>query len=319
MKLDLLILLIASVLIGGAAAEYSSASVTPPMTPGAIFRDCEGCPEMIVAPTGVFTIGSPDDEKGRRDDEGPQRTVRVTQTLAVGRFEITRDQYQRFLDATGRPVRGMCVTDRRKSGTWEPDPDTNFYDPGFVQAGDHPAACVNFFDAEAYIAWLNARTGGGYRLPSEAEWEFLARAGSTSAYPWGADVNDGCPFMNGFDATIVAQKGDLYAGEPVPYATCSDGHLNTSPVGAFKPNAFGLYDMLGNLAEWTSDCSSSSHATLSEDGMRTEQDCKTRMVRGGSWGTQPRQLRSAERIRYAPEALDDSIGFRVVKELPSAK
>lgn len=320
MKFKSFIPLIASILLAGTGTEYSSASAAPPsMTPGAVFWDCRGCPEMIVAPSGTLTIGSPNDEEGRRDDEGPQRTVRVTKLLAVGRFEITRDQYQAFLDATGHPVRGMCVTDRRKSGTWEPDPDTNFHDPGFAQAGNHPAACVSWFDAKAYIAWLNARTAGGYRLPSEAEWEYFARAGSTSAYPWGSDVDDGCPYMNGFDTTIVAQKGDLYGGETVPYATCSDDHLNTSPVGAYQPNAFGIFDTIGNLAEWTADCSSSSYEALVEDGTRTEQDCQTRMVRGGSWGTQPRQLRSAERIRYAPDALDDSIGFRVVKDLAPAK
>jgi len=282
---------------------------------GAHFRDCVGCPEMIVVPAGNFIIGSPADETGRRDDEGPQVPIRITQPFAVARTEVTRRQYQAFLRATHRPVSGNCMTDRRKPGTWAFDPQTNFRDPGFAQTDEHPAACITWHDAKAYVAWLNARTGGGYRLLSEAEWEYVARAGSTTAYPWGASIDRGCTHMNGFDQVIVARKGDLYKAEPVPFAKCSDGYLNTSPVGSFAANAFGVYDMIGNLSEWVEDCATQSYAAMKPDGTAAGADCAKHMVRGGSWGTQPRQLRSAERIRYSPTDVDDSIGIRVAKTL----
>jgi formylglycine-generating enzyme required for sulfatase activity len=272
---------------------------------------------MIVVPAGTFTIGSSADEPGRRDDEGPQKVIRIAQPFAVGRFEVTRGQYEAFLRATHHPVNGNCMTDRRKPGTWALDAETSFHDPGFSQTDDHPAACVTWNDAKAYVAWLNTRTDGGYRLLTEAEWEYAARAGSTTAYPWGASVHDGCVHMNGFDKVIEAKKGDLYKGEAVSFANCSDGYLNTSPVGSYARNAFGLYDMIGNLAEWVEDCSTQSYDSMRSDGTQEGGDCSKRIVRGGSWGTQPRQLRSAERIRYSPDAVDDSIGIRVAKTLQS--
>lgn len=282
---------------------------------GAIFRDCADCPEMIVVPAGSFTIGSPADEPGRQADEGPQREVHIPRDFAVGQYEVTRSQYEAFLRNTRHPVSGMCMTDRRKPGTWALDADTNFYDPGFFQTGDNPAACVSWNDAEAYIAWLNAKSGGGYRLLTEPEWEYVARAGSTTAYPWGARIDDGCAHMNGYDKTILEKKGDLYKGESVSFANCSDAYVNTSPVGSFASNAFGVYDMIGNLGEWVEDCATQSYDALQADGSHKDGDCGKRIVRGGSWGTQPRQLRTAERVRYLPTAIDDSIGIRVAKDI----
>jgi formylglycine-generating enzyme required for sulfatase activity len=284
---------------------------------GRPFRDCTDCPEMIVVPAGTFTIGSPPDEPGRREVEGPQKEIRIGRPFAIGRYEVTRRQYEAFLHATQHPVGGNCVTDRRHPGTWAPDPATNFYDPGFPQTGDHPAACVSWNDAKAYIAWLNARTGGGYRLLTEAEWQYAARAGSTTAYPWGPSIHDGCTHINGYDLTILAKKGNLYKGEAVPYANCSDSYVNTSPVGSYAPNAFGIYDMIGNVADWTDDCRTLTFDQMRGDGTEAAGDCRRRMVLGGSWGTQPRQLRSAERISYEPTAVDDSIGIRVAKDLPA--
>jgi formylglycine-generating enzyme required for sulfatase activity len=285
------------------------------LQPGRLFRDCEECPEMVVIPAGSFTIGSPPDEPGRQVDEGPQVKLSIDGPFAAGRYEVTRRQYEAFLRDTNHPVAGNCMTDRRKPGTWALDPETNIRDPGFVQAGDHPAACVSWNDAKAYVAWLNAKAGGGYRLLAEAEWEYLARAGTQTAYPWGPDIDRGCPHMNGYDRVILAKKGNLYKGEAVPFANCSDGYLNTSPVGAFAPNAFGVYDMIGNLAEWVEDCSTASYAALQPDARHADGDCAKRMVRGGSWGTQPRQVRAAERLRYKPTDVDDSVGIRVAKDI----
>ena len=296
----------------------ADASATPIGSTQPHFRDCGKCPEMVIIPAGRFLIGSPPEELGRGQDEGPQTEIMFDRPFAVGRYEITREQYRAFLTSSGHKVSGGCITDRRKPGSWAPDEGTNFNDPGYDQAESHPAACLSWNDAIAYVTWLNGKTDGGYRLLSEAEWEYVARAGATTAYPWGASIHGGCEFANGYDEAILAKKGNLYKGEAVAYAACSDGFINTAPVGSFKPNAFGVYDMIGNMGEWIADCATPTYSGMQRDGSSKEGDCTKRMVRGGSWGTQPRQLRSAERIRYSPADIDDSIGIRVAKTLAAA-
>lgn len=273
------------------------------------FKDCADCPEMVVIPAGAFLIGSPAGEAGRAADEGPQREVHFAAPFAMARTEVTRLQYQAFLAETGRAVRGGCITDRRKPFDWESDEQTDFNDPGYRQGDDEPAVCVNWFEATAFVDWLNRRTRGGYRLPTEAEWEYAARAGTTTAYFWGPLVDEGCRYMNGTDQT-ARDKYPL-----IEHMACRDGFLNTAPVASFLPNKFGLYDMTGNVGEWTLDCATSDYSGLRGPAPATDGDCSKRMVRGGSWGTIPRQQRSAERIRYAPDARDDSLGFRVMKDL----
>jgi len=273
-------------------------------------RDCPDCPEMTVVPAGAFIIGSPAAEPGRGTDEGPQRRVVIPAPFAVSRHEITRGEYRVFLRESGRPVLGGCVTDRGHRGTWAPEPSTTLDDPGFEQTDDHPVVCVTWDDAQAYVGWLNAKTSGGYRLLTEAEWEFAARAGTTSAYPWGPDVNDGCPYANTADATVARKYPDWTT------AACRDGAVNTAPVGSYLPNGFGLYDMIGNVEEWVEDCATDSYDTLPADGRANlEGDCTRHLVRGSSWGAFPKDSRVANRIRYRTGQVDDSIGFRVAKTL----
>lgn len=264
---------------------------------------------MVIIPPGRFRMGSPVDEAGRARDEGPAREVSIKSAFAMSRHEVTLGQFRAFLRATGYPVGGDCITDRRKPFDWRPDEKTNLNDPGYRQGKDHPVVCVSWHDAQAYIAWLNERTGGGYRLPSEAEWEYAVRAGTSGAYFWGSDVDAGCAFMNGTDETAR----DKYP--QIEFMRCRDGSLNTAPVGSYRPNKFGLFDMTGNVGEWIGGCATADYSTLREDGTDERGDCSKRMVRGGSWGTIPRQQRSAERIRYAPDARDDSIGIRLVRTL----
>jgi formylglycine-generating enzyme required for sulfatase activity len=281
-------------------------------TPGAgvIIWDCAVCPEMIVVPAGVFTMGSPEDEPGRGADEGPRKRVSIPAPLAVSRYEITLGEYEVFLRETGRPVQGNCVTDRAKPGTWSPEPKTTLRDPGFPQAPDHPVVCVSWDDAQAYVTWINARTSGSYRLLTEAEWEFAARAGTTATYPWGPDVNDGCLDANITDATI----GAMYPSWTT--ATCDDRALHTAPVGSYRPNGFGLYDMIGNAQEWVQDCATTSYETLPSDGRADDSgDCSRRVVRSSSWGTLPKDNRVANRVRYPGGLVDDSVGIRVARDL----
>lgn len=292
----------------------SVAAGTPEV--GARLWECAMCPEMIVAPSGSFTIGSPANEVGRGNDEGPQRRIEIGRVIAVSRFEVTRAEYENFLTATAHPVGGNCITDRVQRGNWVPNADTNLRDPGFAQADDHPVVCVSWNDASAYVAWLNRQTPGGYRLLSEAEWEYLDRAGSTTAYPWGSSADQGCTQMNGSDTTLRAKYPELDVLPSAQASTCSDGALNTAPVGAYRANAFGIHDMTGNVSEWTQDCATPSYDGMAADGTPARGDCARRMVRGGSWGTYSAQLRSAERLRYAPNDRDDSIGIRVARTIP---
>jgi sulfatase modifying factor 1 len=276
----------------------------------AAFRDCADCPEMVVIPAGVFAMGSPDDEPGRGADEGPRHTVRLERPFALGRFEVTRLEYEAFLAATHRPVGGDCITDRRQPGDWKPDAETTLRDPGFQQAPTHPVVCVSWSDAKAYADWLAQKTGKPYRLAREAEWEYAARAGSSTAYPWGDDAAQGCPYMNGTDATARKKYAALpYAGD---FGACDDHQLNTAPVGSFRASAFGLFDMIGNVGEWVEDCSTPSYAARAPEAPGA---CARRVVRGGSWGTIARQLRSAERVNQPPTDRDDSIGIRVARDL----
>ena len=288
---------------------------TGPLAPGERLWECAMCPEMIVAPPGSVTLGSPEDEPGRGADEGPQRRIRIDRDIAVSRFEVTRAEYEAFIAATEYPVRGNCITDRVQRGNWVPNADTSFRDPGYAQTGTHPVACVSWNDAQAYVAWLNRQTSGGYRLLSEVEWEYLARAGSTTAYPWGADVDSGCAHMNGSDTTLRANYPEPAILPPGQNAACTDRALNTAPVGSYRANAFGLHDMIGNVSEWVEDCATDSYSSVPADGGPAQGDCARHMVRGGSWGTYARQLRSAERFRYAPGDRDDSIGIRVAKTI----
>jgi formylglycine-generating enzyme required for sulfatase activity len=277
---------------------------------------------MVVVPAGVAILGAAATDELGNADERPERKFVIDQAFAVSRYEVTRDQYEAFVRATQREVGGNCLTDRVKRGVWDHDASTTFRDPGFAQAGDHPVACVSWDEAQAYVAWLNSQTRGGYRLLTEVEWEYVARAGAAQnlRYPWGDDQASACPFANGFDKTIWTKYApmDTSGYKRFDPLTCSDGWLNTAPVGSLAPNAFGVYDMIGNVGEWIEDCFGTAHDALPESGRppASPGTCDRRMMKGGSWGTLAHNLRTAERVSYAPTHRDDSIGIRVARTLP---
>ncbi len=285
-----------------------------------VARDCEHCPEMVAIPAGTAILGAGPDDKFRNPDELPERRITIGERFLVSRYEITRDQYDAFVRATNRPVGGDCLTDRRKRGDWQYDAATTFRDPGFKQGGDHPVACVNWEEAQAYVAWLNTQTSGGYRLLTEVEWEYVARGGAPQnlAYPWGNDPARGCPFANTFDRTALKTYAGMDTSGYKVYdpMDCSDELLNTSPVGSLKPNAFGVHDLIGNVAEWVEDCYSATREGLSEAGVPpVATNCEKRVAKGGSWGSLAHNVRIAERLPYAGTHRDDSIGIRVAKTL----
>ena len=289
------------------------------LLPGQTFRDCSSCPEMVVVPAGTFIMGSPESEAGRlrtvydqegeairwttQDTvrlkveagqrlvvvEGPQRYVTIAAPFAVGVYEVTFEEW----DACARG--GGC-------GGLIPDHE------GWGR-GRRPVINVSWEEARGYAEWLSRETGETYRLPSEAEWEYVARAGTETARYWGETDAAQCRYANGADAAALQEYPHWIA------ASCSDGYLETAPVGSFAPNAFGLYDTLGNVWEWTLDCWNERYSGAPADGSAWESgDCSDRVARGGSWQNVPGRVRSASRSRDPAVDYRNSLaGFRVVR------
>jgi formylglycine-generating enzyme required for sulfatase activity len=275
--------------------------------PGDVIRDCDDCPQMVVVPAGSFTMGSPAGEEGRLDIEGPQHRVTIAGPFAVGRFEVTRTQFETFVRETSHDTGNSCWT--YAGGDWKERARHSWRNPGFSQGADHPVTCVTWDDAKAYVAWLGRRTGEDYRLLSEAEWEYAARAGTTTRFSFGDRDADLCDHGNHADrATTFSWKN----------AACSDGMGEwTAEVGSFAANAFGLHDLHGNVWEWVEDCQNDSYARAPDDGSAwTSGDCGQRVLRGGSWVDRPGNLRSAIRGWFNPELRRISHnGFRVARTL----
>jgi formylglycine-generating enzyme required for sulfatase activity len=218
------------------------------MVAGQTFRDCADCPEMVVIPAGRFTMGSPASEAGRSDDEGPQHSVNV-KSIAMGKTHITRGQFAAFVNATRYDAGNECHT--FEGGKWEQRAGRNWRNPGYPQTDNHLVVCINWNDAKAYTQWLSQKTGKNYRLPSEAEWEYAARAGTTTARFWGDNPDQACGYANLADETAKAQ---IPGASSWSVHNCTDGYAYTAAAASFKPNAFGLYDMIGNAWQWTEDC-----------------------------------------------------------------
>jgi len=276
--------------------------------PGAVFRDCPECPEMVVVPEGNFTMGSSDSEKvwatkhgasaQSVSDESPQHNVSL-RAFALGKYDVTRGEYAAFVRDTGYPAGGGCFessmpkSNKRADGNWQ--------NPGFEQTDRDPVTCVSWEDARAYIAWLNGKVSGAkseagpYRLPSEAEWEYAARAGTTTRFWWG-DNDDG-------------------AAAHAWYKDNSDG--KTHAVGSKPANPFGLYDMVGNVWQWTEDCYADNYAKAPINGSAAESpDGCMRVDRGSCWLYPTWLLRSATRERNPADFRDVVMGFRVARTLP---
>jgi formylglycine-generating enzyme required for sulfatase activity len=289
---------------------YDQGSARAAGPSGTVFRDCPECPEMVVIPAGKFTMGSPASEKswaashgGNLEsvaDESPQHAVSLP-SCALGRYHVTRGEYAAFVRETGYSAGDGCYESsmpksRKQAGaSWQ--------NPGFNQTERDPVVCVSWQDARAYVSWLNGsvrRSGstsgdGPYRLPSEAEWEYAARAGTTTPFWWG-DNDRGASGHAWFKGNSGGQ---------------------THPVGLKPANAFGLYDMVGNVWQWTQDCYAESYANAPSDGQPNEtgDDC-LRVDRGSSWLYPAWLLRSATRERNPAGYRDIIMGFRLARTLP---
>lgn len=292
------VLLLAAVLTlpGAASGQVQSARE---------FRECPDCPEMVGIPAGKFVMGSPASEAGRFDNEGPQHIVSI-KAFALGKYDVTSEEFLKFLRATGyQPAPCNALLDMK----WHVPGNGLAYPPHDEEPRLWPASCLDWKDAQAYIAWLNAMVrkerpevkGNPYRLPAEAEWEYAARAGTTTARWWGDAIGSGNADCNG-----CGSKWDNRA---------------LADVNSFAPNPFGLYGMLGNVWQWTADCWHHSYVGAPANGSAwVEPGCKKHVLRGGSWDNVPLFVRSA--VRTGGEAdggefdYSSLAGFRVARTLP---
>jgi formylglycine-generating enzyme required for sulfatase activity len=295
--------IVAAVLLpAGFAAAQSPAADPAGLSPGASFSECRNCPEMIVLPAGEFLLGSPPDEPLRRDNEA-QMQIRFAAPFAMSRAPVTWNQWEACVrDAW---CDGLGVENAlRALPNGEPNPD--FSDSG---RGSRPVVGVSWFDAQNFVGWLNYKAGvdDAYRLPSEAEWEYGARAGSTTAFPWGPELD--------YDYGNFGNDGEGLGGMARGRDVWVD---STSPVGSFPPNAFGLYDMHGNIFEWVEDCWEADRAHTPTDGSANrEGNCANRIFRSGTFLSNPYMQRTARRGAPYPATQRgrNYLGFRVTRTL----
>jgi len=271
------------------------------------FKECPDCSEMVGIPAGKFVMGSPAHEAGRFDSEGPQHVVTI-KAFALAKYDVTSEEFLNFLRATGyQPAPCNALLGMR----WKAPGRGLAYPPYGEEPRRWPASCLDWKDAQAYIDWINqqahaahpelGRRPGPYRLPSEAEWEYAARAGTTTARWWGDDIGKANANCNGC--------GSVY-----------DFHA-LSDVDSFRPNPFGLYGMLGNVWQWTADCWHRSYVGAPVDGRAwSEKNCTRHVLRGGSWDNVPVFVRSAARTGGEADGgefdYSSLAGFRVARDLP---
>jgi formylglycine-generating enzyme required for sulfatase activity len=262
-------------------------------------------PEMIVIPAGENVLGSTPATLDHQPYEIPRHRIRIAYAFAVGKYPVTVGEFARFVADTGYDAGDECYTSEPAK---QPMKGRNWRNPGFEQTDDFPVQCLNWSDAKAYVAWLSHRTGHAYRLLSEAEYDYANRAGTTTTYFWGDDPNAACAYANGADLDTKAHYPQMLA------TACHDGFAFASPVGRFKPNAFGLYDTVGETWSWLEDCWSESYVGAPTDGSANRTgDCAQPALRGGSWSARPQMLRAAQRLRYAGDLRIDDHGFRVAR------
>ena len=268
----------------------NSAQAADAMPPGKVFKDCKDCPEMVVLPAGTFTMGTPDDEPGRQPDEGPQHQVTFAKPFAISRFQVLAGEFDTYQRETGVKLEDFDVRPGRHCSNGK---------PSYPQSPRQPAVCLNLADAQAYIAWLSKKTGKHYRLISEAAREYGARGGSTGPFPF--------PFEDG-ETYQIFSHANTYGPR--------DGYTYTNPAGAYPPNAFGVYDMHGNVSEWIADCAHKDYVGAPSDGSAwVEKDCKLQGIRGNDYIEAPIFSRSGNRNDMYPNERGDWLGFRVERDL----
>jgi formylglycine-generating enzyme required for sulfatase activity len=315
-KLWLVAGVFAAVGISHLIPRQANAQTTAPEV-GSVFRDCPNCPEMIVIPAGKFMMGSSPEETDREVElapgsfastiqkvvltERPLHEVTIDLSFALAKFPVTKNEFSAFVDETGYTPAAGC---RLYALQYHISPQADWRLPGFAQTERDPVVCISWQDAKAYIEWLNKKilstTNSAkdrpYRLPSEADWEYAARAGTRTARWWGDFIG-----RNNANCARCGSRWD---------------QRQTSPVGSFPPNPFGLYDILGNVTQWTEDCWNESYIDAPIDGAPwVKGNCQRRLARGGDFAGFPWLIRSATRFGLNAEDRVNLGGFRVAKTL----
>lgn len=315
------LLLLAQVTSCALLAACTTSSSDTSQAGGKEFRDCKNCPAMIALPPGSFLMGTPEADRfidartGQPvTNDSPQHLVTIAKPFAMGKFEVTVEEFGQFIAATGYVPTGPCM-EFSPPETFAIRDDINWQNRGFMQSDSMPVGCVTLFDAQAYTIWLSKLTGQSYRLPSEAEWEYAARAGSTTPFYWGTDLAAACDYANvrsaGADtiskAQAISDREDGFA--------CDDGFAQPSPAGSFAPNAFGLHDMQANAWEWVTDCNHKDYKGAPSDGSAwiDANDCQFGVIRSGSYLNRTEQTGSAVRAGRPRESRATNMGFRVVR------
>ena len=285
----LVIAVVIAAAVVGLFPEVSGAQPLSPeheraLKPKDSFKECDACPQMVVVQVGSFTMGSPVSEENRDDDEGPRHRVTFARQFGVGRFAVTFDEWN------------ACVADGGCNG-YRPS------DQGWGH-GRLPVINVSWDDAKTYVAWLSRKTGKTYRLLSEAEREYVTRAGTTTPFWWGSQISTSLANYNGNYSYGNGPKGEY--------------RQRTLPVDSFSPNPWGLYQVHGNVWEWVEDCYNKNYSGAPSDGSAwTSGDCSLRVLRGGSWVNDPEHLRSANREGNTTvvDVRVNLYGFRVARTL----
>jgi formylglycine-generating enzyme required for sulfatase activity len=305
-------LIVKSVIARGFFVSFAIALLAPAPSYGQEqkdreFQECTECSVMVAIPAGRFVMGSPASEPGRFDNEGPQHVVSV-RAFALAKYDVTSEQFRAFLRETAYQP---APCDKTLHLGWRSPGRGLAYPPDEVEPLRWPAVCLDWRDAEAYIAWLNAKAKAEhpslaerpdpYRLPTEAEWEYAARAGTTAARWWGNSIGSGNANCNGCGSRADNQV--------------------LADVDSFRPNPFGLYGMLGNAWQWTADCWHKSYVGAPKNGAAwTENNCSKYVLRGGSWDNVPIFVRSAARSGSPADGgeydYSSLAGFRLARDLP---
>jgi formylglycine-generating enzyme required for sulfatase activity len=302
-----------------AVAGCAPDSDAPAVSASSAFRDCPMCPLMLDVPAGEFLMGTAPEDRlidprtGKpATNDSPQHRVTLAQGFAIGKYEVTVGEYAAFVAETGYQSEGKCM------GFTEPNRFTmsdkfNWQRIDAEQTDRHPVGCVSFYDAQAYTDWLRKTTGKPYRLPTEAEWEYAARAGSTTNYHWGTAAADACTYANvrSAGAQGISQRqldSDVNDGLP-----CDDGYSAASPVGSFEPNDFGLHDMQGNAWEWVADCNHPNYEGAPVDGSAwlDADGCQFGLIRSGSFLNRVERSSTTVRVGRPRSGRGTNMGFRV--------
>jgi formylglycine-generating enzyme required for sulfatase activity len=303
-----------------AAAKATAAKAAAPK-PGEVLRDCADCPEMVVIAAGSFQMGSTAEERKREgvpeifgNREQPQHAVTIGKAFALGRTEVTVAQYARFSDDTKRPIDNKCAVFDRAKDNWALQTGS-WREPGFKQADNEPVVCMSYNDARDYAAWLAKKTGKHYRLASEAEWEYAARGGTSTARYWGDSPRTLCENANVMSSATLADIGWPESWQDK--LICAGRKAWTMPVGSFEANPFGLNDMYGGVWEWVADCAHGDYVGAPTDGSAwSSPNCEKFLVRGGAFHSEFWLARSATRgAGLLPNSHPVASGIRIARDI----